>query len=80
MENTKLITDSEIEGIMLRSAMHLPDSPSDRGMRPAQIKRALSEPVRLLAQLLNSKFKFMSAEGSLVLVEMTDAQVDELFA
>ncbi|MBQ8567081.1 MAG: hypothetical protein IJ445_05810 [Clostridia bacterium] len=80
MEDTKLITDTELEGIMLRSAMSLPDSPSDRGMRPAQIKRALAEPVRLLAQLLNSKFKFMSTDGSLVLLEMTNAQVDELFA
>lgn len=79
MENTKLITDRELEGIMLRSAMSLPDSPSDRGMRPAQIKRAFSEPVRLLALLLNDKLEFLFTEKPPTLIEMTSAQVDGLF-
>ena len=42
----KLITDTELEKIMLSSARALPDNPSERGFRPAQIKRAFSEPDR----------------------------------
>ena len=79
MEETKLITDTELEGIMLHSAMSSPDSPSDRGMRPAQIKRSLAEPVRLLAKLLNEKIKYAPEDDACTVVEMTDEQVDEMF-
>ena len=41
MEEKILITDTELEKIMLSSVRALPDNPSERGFRPAQIKRAL---------------------------------------
>ena len=79
MNDRKIITDAEIEKIMLASARSLPDSPSERGMRPAQIKRALSEPVRMLISLLNKKFEFLYTNGELTLTEMSREQIDSLF-
>ena len=79
MDEKKIITDSELEKIMLASARALPDAPSDRGMRPAQIKRALSEPVRMLASLLNIKFQFLYTDGSITVTEMTHSAIDALF-
>lgn len=63
MNDRKIISDSELEKIMLASARALPDAPSDRGMRPAQIKRALSEPVRMLVQMLNTKLNGLAVDG-----------------
>lgn len=79
MDEKRLITDTELEKIMLASARSLPDSPSDRGMRAAQIKRALSEPVRMLASLLNEKFEFLYISGDFVINEMSFAEIDALF-
>ena len=79
MNDRKIITDAETEKIMLASARSLPDSPSERGMRPAQIKRALSEPVRMLISLLNKKFEFLYTNGELTLTEMSREQIDSLF-
>ena len=63
MNDRKIISDSELEKIMLASARALPDAPSDRGMRPAQIKKALSEPVRMLVQMLNTKLNGLAVDG-----------------
>lgn len=79
MKDKKLISDSEIEKIMLASARALPDSPSEKGMRPAQIKKALSEPVRMLAFLINEKFEFLYTDGELTLSEMSFEEIDSLF-
>ena len=79
MEEKRLITDYELENIMLHSARSLPDSPSDRGMRPSQIKRALSEPVRMLISLLNKKFEFMYTDGEIALSEISFSAIDSLF-
>lgn len=75
----KLITDTELEKIMLSSARALPDNPSERGFRPAQIKRAFSEPTKMLASLLNKKFEFLYTSGELTLEEMGFSQIDALF-
>ena len=80
MNDKKIITDSELEKIMLASARALPDAPSDRGMRPAQIKRALSEPTKMLISLLNKKFEFLYTDGSITVTEMTYGAVDALFS
>ena len=80
MNDKKIITDSELEKIMLASARTLPDAPSDRGMRPAQIKRALSEPTKMLISLLNKKFEFLYTDGSITVTEMTHSAIDALFA
>ena len=79
MTEKTLISSEEAEKIMLASARSLPDSPSERGMRPAQIKRALSEPVRMLISLLNKKFEFLYTNGELTLTEMSREQIDSLF-
>ena len=79
MKNKKIISDEEMERIMLSSARALPDSPSSKGMRPAEIKRALSEPVRILMTLLNEKFEFLYTDGELVLTEMNFEEIDSLF-
>ena len=80
MNDKKIITDNELEKIMLASARALPDAPSDRGMRPAQIKRALSEPTKMLISLLNKKFEFLYTDGSITVTEMTHSAIDALFA
>ena len=80
MEEKILISDTELEKIMLSSARALPDNPSERGFRPAQIKRALSEPTRMLISLLNKKFQFLYTDGSLTVTEMTYGAVDALFS
>jgi hypothetical protein len=79
MKEKRLITDTELEKIMLSSARALPDSPSERGMRPAQIKRALSEPTRMLISLLNKKFEFLYTDGNITVTEMTHSAIDALF-
>ena len=79
MNDRKIISDSELEKIMLASARALPDSPSERGMRPAQIKRALSEPTRMLISLLNEKFEFLYTDGEIAVSEMSFLAVDLLF-
>lgn len=79
MKEKRLITDTELEKIMLSSARALPDSPSERGMRPAQIKRALSEPTRMLISLLNEKFEFLYTDGEIAVSEMSFPAVDLLF-
>lgn len=79
MDERKLITDGELERIMLSSARSLPDSPSERGIRPAQIKRALSEPVRILCTLLNKKFQFLYTGGQITVTEMSRDAIDSLF-
>ena len=79
MEEKILITDTELEKIMLSSARALPDNPSERGFRPAQIKRAFSEPTRMLISLLNEKFEFLYTDGSMTVTEMTHSAIDALF-
>ncbi|MBR7101463.1 MAG: hypothetical protein IKC74_04170 [Clostridia bacterium] len=78
--NINLITDTELEKILLSSARGLPDSPSQRGLRPWQIKKALFEPVKLLASLLNDKFRFLYVGGeNLVINEISFENIDSLF-
>jgi hypothetical protein len=79
MEEKILITDTELEKIMLSSARALPDNPSERGFRPAQIKRALSEPTRMLISLLNKKFEFLYTDGEIAIAEMSFPTIDSLF-
>ncbi|MBQ9704168.1 MAG: hypothetical protein IJV68_06460 [Clostridia bacterium] len=79
MNEKILITDTELEKIMLSSARALPDNPSERGFRPSQIKRALSEPVRMLISLLNNKFQFLYTDGSITVTEMSHSAIDALF-
>ena len=79
MEEKILITDTELEKIMLSSARALPDNPSERGFRPAQIKRALSEPTKMLISLLNEKFEFMYTDGEIAIAEMSFSAIDSLF-
>lgn len=75
----RLITDTELEKIMLSSARALPDNPSERGFRPAQIKRALSEPTKMLISLLNEKFEFMYTDGEIAIAEMSFSAIGSLF-
>ncbi len=78
--NINLITDTELEKIMLSSARSLPDAPSERGMRPWQIKKALYEPVKLLASLLNEKFRFLFIGGEdFIINEISFESIDSLF-
>lgn len=79
MEEKILITDTELEKIMLSSARALPDNPSERGFRPAQIKRALSEPTKMLISLLNKKFEFLYTDGEIAIAEMSFSAIDSLF-
>jgi hypothetical protein len=79
MKEKRLITDTELEKIMLSSARALPDNPSERGFRPAQIKRAFSEPTKMLISLLNEKFEFLYTDGSMTVTEMTYSAIDALF-
>jgi hypothetical protein len=79
MEEKILITDTELEKIMLSSARALPDNPSERGFRPAQIKRAFSEPTRMLISLLNKKFEFLYTDGEIAIAEMSFSAIDSLF-
>ena len=79
MKEKRLITDTELEKIMLSSARALPDNPSERGFRPAQIKRALSEPTRMLISLLNKKFEFLYTDGEIAIAEMSFSAIDSLF-
>ena len=79
MEEKILITDTELEKIMLSSARALPDNPSERGFRPAQIKRALSEPTKMLISLLNKKFEFLYTDGEIAIAEMSFPAIDSLF-
>lgn len=78
--NINLITDGELEKILISSARSLPDSPSQRGMRPWQIKKALYEPVKMLASLLNEKFRFLFIGGEdIVINEISFDTIDSLF-
>jgi len=62
------------------SARSLPDSPSQRGMRPWQIKKAFTEPIKILASLLNEKFRFLFVGAEdVVIKEISFTSIDALF-